>query len=93
MSLKDESCTSWLDRLLRAPVRSLREEQHMGLGGLFSSISCHTLFLPATSRQQLTNLAGSCWILIAPRAYLQPALTDHVECLCPLCPQRSRPRR
>lgn len=34
--------------------------QQMGLGTLFPSVGCQTLFLPATSREQLHNLAGVC---------------------------------
>jgi hypothetical protein len=35
-------------------------KQQMGLGTLFPSVGCQTLFLPATSRAQLHNLAGAC---------------------------------
>lgn len=35
--------------------------QQMGLGTLFPSVGCQTLFLPATSREQLHNLAGG-WV-------------------------------
>lgn len=36
-------------------------KQQMGLGTLFPSVGCQTLFLPATSREQLHNLAGG-WV-------------------------------
>lgn len=59
VDLQGEACSSWLSRLLQAPVRSAKDPQHMGLGQLFPSVSCNTLFLPATSRQHLNNLAGA----------------------------------
>lgn len=36
----------------------MRKQQRMGLGTLFPSVACRTLFLPATNREQLHNLAG-----------------------------------
>lgn len=45
--------------LPQAPVRSGKDpDQHMGLGSLFPSVACNTLFLPATSLTQLNNLHG-----------------------------------
>jgi len=38
-----------------------QQQQRMGLGTLFPSVGCQTLFLPATSREQLHNLAGR-WV-------------------------------
>jgi hypothetical protein len=41
-----------------AAVVARQQQQRMGLGTLFPSVGCQTLFLPATSREQLHNLAG-----------------------------------
>lgn len=60
------------------------ELQHMGIGTLFPSVSCQTLFLPATSREQLNNLADVPLASMTPDflrdlAAMDAAILSHLE--------------
>lgn len=71
VDLKEETCTSWLTRMMKgsvlannasAPLQQAsankRQRLRLGLDGLFPSVECQTLFLPATSRAALHNLSA-----------------------------------
>lgn len=92
LDLGEESCTSWLQRMLEgatvvgkaagcvgqsvggwkrgekvawrvctdltSPAYLPYSKQRLGLAGLFPSMDCHTLFLPATARNALHDLAS-----------------------------------
>lgn len=63
VDLREETCTSWLTRLMRGAVlnsnaAAASSSQRLGIDGLFPSVECQTLFLPATTRPALHRLAS-----------------------------------
>lgn len=84
VDLQGESCTSWLTRLIKSTVLNGHQrrshlaapaEQRLGLDGLFPSVECQTLFLPATSRPSLHRLAA------LPPSQLSPDFLADVDSL------------
>ncbi|XP_013388840.1 guanylate-binding protein 2 [Lingula anatina] len=51
-----ESPKEWLHRLMETHTRE-NEEYEISLKGIFKSVDCHTMFLPATKKQLLIDLS------------------------------------
>jgi len=80
VDLREETCTSWLTRLMRGAVlnsnaAAASSSQRLGIDGLFPSVECQTLFLPATTRPDLHRLAS------LPPSQLTPDFLADVDSL------------
>jgi len=90
VDLHEETCTSWLTRLMKGAVpttntnpktgattasASSSSSQRLGIDGLFPSVECQTLFLPATTRPALHRLAS------LPPSQLTPDFLTDVDSL------------
>eukprot|EP01135_Chromosphaera_perkinsii_P011048 Nk52_evm7s2325 gene=Nk52_evmTU7s2325 len=54
-TMNDETPSDWLKRLMESSSRDSRHT--INLNGIFPSVECHTMFLPATSRELLRDLS------------------------------------
>lgn len=54
--LKGQTPTQWLSDLLKGYKRDASDGERIVLDSIFSSIECHTLFLPHSEKQKLRHL-------------------------------------